>query len=245
MEYSINLYLKNKKKFETINNLIKEAYTIKSETHTIEDDITSMRDKLIRDFAGKSIKTGLVVDGRSWNLVIGKLGFGKKSTYSRKADYDISNKEILEFLKNNKPAFNKVKSMIKKPDKKEVLAVCVRNLEDSKSSHEFKMNVNRKIIDPDSMKETLITRIMAKFDSGMNFEMIAYDKNGGSIRIDADDSIQNNMVKEQLYLPIWKLLIKMKRYALKQKRKSNRAYAKLKKELEPFWVLDKLVEATE
>jgi hypothetical protein len=53
------------------------------------------------------------------------------------------------------------------------------------------------------------------------------------------------MIKEQLYLPCWKLLIKARRHALKGKKEAGKRLAKIKKEVEPFWFAEKLAETTE
>jgi hypothetical protein len=58
-----------------------------------------------------------------------------------------------------------------------------------------------------------------------------------------DSDIETNMAKEQLYLPIWKLLIKVKRHANKKKRMLEKQFAKIKKETEPYWVAERIGEA--
>jgi hypothetical protein len=135
--------------------------------------------------------------------------------------------------------------MIRKPEKKEVLSIFVKNaLDEKKTLRKFSMKVGKNIIDPDDMTSSFIDIIRTEMGNSTGVEIKVIKQDGGSFSIDDSDSMSDNMIKEQLYLPIWKLLIKMKRYALKQKRQAGKKFIRMKKELEPFWVLDKLVEAT-
>jgi hypothetical protein len=248
MRYSINLYLKNKKKFETINTLISEIEEINSEKQSVGKALEEMRDKMVRDLAGKTIKTGVTYNSRG--IVIGKRGFGMQfsysdNSYSDKARFNDIDEKFLTFLRTHKLEFNMIKGRIKREDKKEILSIFVRNAQNEKDNYELDMKVGKNIIDPDDMKPTHIVKIIAKIGDSRDLDMRAYKKDGGSLSLSDDDSIYENMIKEQLYLPIWKLLIKAKRHALKQKRIAEKRFAKMKKELEPFWVADKLAEVGE
>lgn len=245
MNYSINLYLKNKKKFETINKLISEIEDINRESNKFDNELREFQNRMLKDFAGKTMRTGVTYGTRP--IVIGKYGFGTMSEYRNRAQFreSLVDEEFLVFLKENKLLFNKIKSMIRKPEKKEVLSIFVRNAEDEKKSiREFTMKVGKNIIDPEDMKSIFIDTIRTKMGHSIGVEIKAIKQDSGSFSIDDSESIENNMIKEQLYLPIWKLLIKMKRYALKQKRQAGKKFIRMKKELEPFWVLDKLAEAS-
>jgi hypothetical protein len=48
--------------------------------------------------------------------------------------------------------------------------------------------------------------------------------------------VEENMIKEQLYLPLWKLLTKAKRRANRELRKIERMDEELRRELTPFLV---------
>lgn len=238
MMYSINLYLKNKKKFETINKLITEIDEINRERRQFDSALEEMRNNLVKDLAGKTIKTGVTYESRG--IVIGKRGFGTNSQYNEKARFHSIDEKFLTFLKTHKIEFNTIKAKIRRADKKEILSIFVRNAQNEKNVREFEIKVGKNIIDPDDMKSAHITKIIAKVEHS-RIEMRAYKKDGGSFSLD-DDNIHENMTKEQLYLPMWKLLVKAKRYALKQKRIAEKRLARMKRELEPFWVADKLAE---
>lgn len=247
MNYSINLYLKNKKKFQTINQLLSEIEETNRERNKFNSEVDSMRSKLFRDFAGKTIKTHVQYNSRE--IVIGKHGFGLLNDYERRAKFreSISDERFLDFLRSHRLEFNRLKSYIKRADKKEVVSIFVRNaLEEKKTVREMSMKVGKTIIDPDNMKPVRITAIRASIDyrDGTDIDMKAMTENKGSMSLSSDDSIQENMIKEQLYLPIWKLLVKAKRHALKQRRIAEKRFASMKKQLEPFWFADKLAEVS-
>jgi len=241
MNYSINLYLKNKKKFQTINSLVREIEDINMEKNNFDRELNDFRDRMIRDLAGKTIKTGVTYESRS--LVIGKCGFGTLDNYSTKSRFHSIDEKFLTFLRTHKLEFNSILAKIKKEEKKQVLSIFVRNAQDEKKTvREFKMKVGKNIIDPDDMKSASIAIIRTEMGRSTGVEMRAIKDDGGSFGIDDSESIENNMIKEQLYLPIWKLLIKMKRYAFKQRKNAEKRFKRMKKELEPFWVLDKIAE---
>jgi len=241
MKYSVNLYLKAKKKWEKINTLLDEIVEIDRAERRTEEEISSIARQLLKNISGKTIRTLIQMGSRREFIVFGKRGFGVVSDFYTKGKYSAQTEEVIDFLGENKSAYKKILPYIKKKDKKEILAAFIQNRKNEKKD-EFIFNLPKPkmVIFPENRDNPLeITSIKMR-----RRELYAHSKNGSSISLDEDD-ISTNMTKEQLYLPCWKLLIKAKRHALKGKRETEKRLAKIKKEVESYWFAHKLATAME
>ena len=164
--------------------------------------------------------------------------------------------EFFHLFKENKKLFNRVLGLIKTEDKKAVLIAIVKSTEKEKEfKDDFSIKTNKTVIDPSEMVKMKVFEIRANINRGFELSMkfngmadtttakdsIPFVKSSGRMGLD-DEDLATNMVKEQLYLPIWKLLIKIKRHANKRLRTSEKQLGKLYKELEPFIVSEKLLK---
>lgn len=241
MKYSVQIYLKSQKKWERINTLLDEINETEREERRTEEEIEQMARTLLRNISGKTVHTLIQMGDRREYIVFGKRGFGIVENFYTKGKYSAQTKEVIDFLGKNKGAYKKILPYIKKTDKKEILACFVRNRKNEKKDEFiFNMPKGKIVIFPEKGDHPLeITSIKMS-----HRELHAQTPNGSTISLEEDD-ISTNMIKEQLYLPCWKLLIKAKRHALKSKRETEKRLAKIKKEVEPFWFAHKLAEATE
>jgi len=241
MKYSVQIYLKSQKKWEKINTLLDEIVEIDREERRTEEEISSIARQLLKNISGKTVHTLIQMEERRGYIVFGKRGFGTESNFYTKGKYSAQTAEVIDFLGENKNAYKKILSFIKKKDKKEILAAFIQNRKNEKKD-EFIFNLpkGKIVMFPEKGDHPLeITSIKMR-----QRELYAHSINGSTISLDEDD-ISTNMIKEQLYLPCWKLLIKAKRHALKGKRETEKRLAKIKKEVEPYWFAHKLATATE
>lgn len=247
MKYSVDIYLRSRRKWERINILLGDISDIERERKATCTEIEQMASRLLKNLSGKTIYTLIAIEGnRKEFIVFGKRGFGVVSDfYSRHyrqhgRGYNFQTMRVIDFLAKNKSEHKKVLSMIKKKDKKEILECFVRNSKNEKKD-ELIFNLPKgktiKIPDSENAHTLEISSIVLR-----DRELFAVTENKDSISLEEND-ISTNMIKEQLYLPCWKLLIKAKRHALKSKRETEKRLAKIKKEVEPYWFAEKLADA--
>lgn len=243
MEYTAKTYLKNKDKWGKINALCEEIEAILEEEQKKREDFYKLKSSLMRNLAGKTIDTKIEWD-TSRTIVIGKNGIGLKDAYSNKPFWT-NQERVIRFLRENKNGMKKLLAKIKKPDKKEIVAWFIKNEIERQGTIKLEKELFKTIImpNPEDAFKTEKLSVEANENGGVSIILTHTNKDQRTKNMDiADSNLADNMIKEQVYLPCWKLLIKAKRHANKRLKITSHFLAKCKKELEPYWVAHKMEE---
>jgi hypothetical protein len=252
MQYSARVYLKNKRKWETLNKLIDEINDTMGETDRISEEMGAFKQRMLHGIVWRTTPTGATYDGRT--VVISKRGIGIGTNNYKgglRYGYGVELDKYTSYLKANKRELEAILKAIKRPDKRGILELFVKNAAtypNAGATIKFTQKTNKRTIftDRNDMREIAVTEIVAEIDFTSNKISIyctyADDEHARNYDLDGDGT-DANMTKEQLYLPIWKLLIKVKRHANKHRRTVGREFATIKKATEPYWVADRIGEA--
>jgi hypothetical protein len=246
MQYTVNVYQKNSKKWSKINNLIVEIDNILTKQQVIKDDITKLANRTLTNLTSKRKDTNNFTWNNRYNdgkLAITTHGFAVKTNYRDNymtIDIDLP---FIKFLNERKKAIFPLLRI----DKIEILKSFIRNLKDLVYAEiSFAQIVNKKILMPDYEPEFTkinVVKIRAVLNENgyLEFELdnMADKVNKGIeiINIKPND-FSKNCIKEQLYLPCLKILIKARRRANKDLKKLKNAYTKITKDLEPYLVAE-------
>lgn len=248
MKYAIDYYVKAGRKYNKINSIIKEIEELISKRNEMLNNIIDVFiNKITINLSAKK----KLINGLKWNelpLFICKNGFYHSLIYRKRLNRIEPDIEFLNFLSKNKDII--IEYVSNKNSKKKILYNFLIKWDKYKiNNYEMGMgiDINREISILDyeeGVKRVFITDVFCKicFDKEIRITMnYKHINNNNEIENDNDymnitDSVNDNFIKEQLYLPLCKLLIKYKRNVNKQLRKTK----KLLNELEPYFVAEKI-----
>jgi hypothetical protein len=243
MDYTAKTYLKNRDKWGKINILCEEIEGILKQGQKKREDFNKLQSSLMSNIAGKTIDTKIEW-GTGMTIVIGKRGIGLKEAYSNKPSWGRHERIILS-LRKNKQDMKKLLAKIKKPDKKEIMAWFVKNEIERQGTIKFEKELFKTIImpNPEDAFKTEKLSVETNEDGDVSIILTHTNKDQRTRNMDIEgNNLDNNMIKEQVYLPCWKLLIKVRRHANKNLKKTSQHLARCKKELEPYWVAHRMEE---
>jgi hypothetical protein len=253
MKYAIDSYLNAKKKWGKINQLQDEIDKVMKDRAEIEEGINSLFRQLMKGIASKKTEVKGVAYSREGrqvesNLYLSPIGFGyvpswRKRIYS--CDYG---KELFQIIAENK---DKILQAIPRGhgDKREIISIFVRVW--GKYRYEFKpIRINREINrniswfpdngyndDDDEIRKAKAVIAFVELKDSQSRMGFQFRKGNGTDDYNLDSSnYAKNMIKEQLYLPLWKVLIKAKRRANKELSRIKKIDQELRKEITPFLV---------
>jgi hypothetical protein len=259
MKYAIDGYLKAKEKWGTINSLLSEINEIIHGREKSIEGTEKLFRELIRDISSRK----KAVKGLYWQhnqpFYIFNGGFGFMPTYRHKLMALNTDNELFAFLMKNREQILKT---IPNKHKKAILSVFLNTWK--KHKLDFKpiktaFTVNKKVVyvshsgyvsDKQDSPHTIIVKSVfteLRDDSiKIGLTVQKKPKNSDDHEIyDEDEGInendfKQNMIKEQLYLPLWKLLIKAKRRAKKELRKVEKMSGEIREQLNPYLVAQEI-----
>ena len=236
MQFSIKVYERNKKKWGTLNKMAEDIGKTLRERQDIIDEMEGFMTKQMRGLISRKVSFPSI-DYKGNTLVIKKEGFALKHGYSQVSRILPFSFDLANFLKENKMAYNTIVSKIRNKQKKDLLEIFVNTVNGYKpKDFSMSLKVKKQIMDAEfrTKNADMVSVRTDKTNVRMTFNYgNEYDSLGG-------DGWDENVVKEQLYLPFWKLLTKLKRHASKEQKRVEKVFTAIKKNSEPIWVAEQI-----
>jgi hypothetical protein len=249
MKYAIDSYIKAKAKWGRINEMQNELDKTMRERANIEQGMNKLFSEMMNGLSGKKteIKGVALKDGTDESkLYMTPKGFGYIPSWRRNVYVCDSDKKLYETIARNRDKI--LESIPKnKQDKKEIISIFIRvwekhnyNFEPIRIIHRINKTIEWIEHGYSNRDETRKAKAESCFielkgnDSRIGFVF----RGEGDLRdFELEErNYKENMIKEQLYLPLWKLLVKAKRRADKELRRIRTINNELRGELTPFIV---------
>jgi hypothetical protein len=247
MNYAAKAYMKSRNKWGRINIMIEQINETMEKTIDTENEIFNLFREMTRGLSSKKkvlpITYGKQSQSSQYNQNLGISRNGFCYTYvnypryrSRIARTDY---ELIKLICENKDIILRAVSK-KKREILEIFINCLNGVSERKDV-EITQEINKTILIPDrdiknySFMERKINRIaclMGKHNTHLELRLIVNKVN----REIEDIDYEKNMIKEQVYLPCWKVLTKARKRAIKQLNKTNKLLSTLKTDLNPIMV---------
>lgn len=262
MRYTAKTYLENQRKWGKINQMIQEINTLAGDGREQRDKIYTIFAKMTDKISSrkKELPIEIEIQGTKIKLGIFKGGICYFRGSGHKArGIGTSFKVIRTICENKTPFLNAIPNR----NKKEIMEVLLNNLSDFSEGKRIVLErqIKKSVLFPirkgeiHTFEEREIVKLVAEvsidnpqielyvvFDKGKedreNHDFMS-DKPDGYRKIN-DTDLSTNILKEQLYLDIWKLLIKVRRRTLKRKKVMSAKIDKIMKDLTPVLVAEEI-----
>jgi hypothetical protein len=240
MQYTVRVYQRNQKKWGKLNDMRQEIEQILSNRNSAINSMTAFMTGQMVGLISRKVQLS-DIDYKGSVLVMKKEGFATKyRPYSHVARHIFTSVELLNFLKENKLAYAQVMSKIKNKEKKTLLDIFISTAGNYKIKDiSMSLKTNKEIIDGRGFEKKKVNSISVSSD-GSSIKM-RFDFGHDSERVEMNDW-EYNIIKEQLYLPFWKLLTKAKRHALKELASAEKINTQLKKDCQPILMAQQIKE---
>ena len=258
MRYTAKTYLENQKKWGKINGMIKDINELALETLDQRNKIYTLFSRMTQNISSRKKILPIEYKPNSHNDTKVKLGLFKGGVCyihpnSQKARAISVSYSLIKLMCEHKNTFL---NAIPNRNKREVMEVLLSNMsgferEGKRISLTRKIGKNILYPDSNSFKPKHINDIVAELSIDNNeiqlFITYKPEKEERSNWLEeagkkdiSSNSLNTNIMKEQLYLDIWKLLTKVKRRAVKRHKLMKKRTDKLMADLTPILVADEI-----
>jgi len=248
MNYSAKAYMRNRNKWGRINTMTAEINNIMEETQDTEQAIFNLFCEMTMGLSSRKKELPITIEESShWKYKLGifKGGFCVIYNSRSRARAARINYKIIKIICENK---NTIINAVHSKTKKEVLEILIKRLKGFAEGEDttISQSINKRILMPSRddnrnrvFRETKIKSITCRMGKGAtSLSFTISHKKGNDEDTDniEDRDLAENMIKEQIYLPCWKVLIKAKKRARKKLIKTTKLLNAIKTDLNPIMV---------